>query len=195
MTQDELLQKIVMGEYRLGFHGSSKPVKAFTHEGLGRGPDPNTTLGIYFSPTPDFAAEHAFNASELGEGPDVRIYVVAIPCVNPYRDLSREQYYGRDREGQVLFTRLHYAELRESLMGLGHDIVEFQAERLFSVCLNPDDTHIVACLSYAQLCDLQNSGFPMTDSLALFMRLSETTDSSALIEYTAPECPDFDISP
>ena len=174
MPHQEILQKLEAGEYRIGFHGSAQEIHRFTSAAVGRGGDLNTGLGLFTTEIPENAAEYAQNAAELGEGEHEHVYVLAIPCSKPYSGIERDDFYGRDEDGQQLADKASFVALRKSLISEGYDLVEYEgSDDVIAVCLEPEKAIMLAELSADQALRLQEEGLTLFDGVAILNTLMQ----------------------
>lgn len=172
MSHQSLLAKLEAGEYRIGFHGTAQKIKAFTSEGIGRGGDLNSGLGLFTSEIPENASEYAQNAFELGEGEHELVYVLAFSCRNPFTEIDRDDFYGRDEDGQQLADRDSFVCLRRNLLSEGYDAICFEGEGdVITVCLEPDKAIVLGELSVDQALELHESGMPLFDGVGILKAL------------------------
>lgn len=172
MSHQEILQKLEAGEYRIGFHGSAQKIHRFTTAAMGRGGDLNSGLGLFTTEIPENAAEYAQNAAELGEGEHEHVYVLAIPCSKPYSDIDRDDFYGRDEDGQQLADKASFVALRKSLISEGYDLLEYEgSEDVIAVCLEPEKAIMLAELTADQALQLQEEGLTLFDGVAILNTL------------------------
>jgi hypothetical protein len=185
MTFEDLKLQIQEKTHRLAYHGTAKHIAMFTERGVGRGADRNSALGLFLSEIPDNAAEYAHSAFEAGEGDQPRIYVVAIACGKIFETTNQDRFFGLDEDGIPTATYSDFSRWRRQLINEGYDAIDFEGgEDVISVCLSPQASKIVACLSYEQTLQIQEEGVPLFDSLALYRHLVERLPATLILPHT-----------
>lgn len=174
MPHKAILKKLEDGEYRIGFHGTAQKIHAFTTAAMGRGGDLNTGLGLFTTEIPENAAEYAQNAAELGEGEHEHVYVLAIPCRKPYSNIDRDDFYGRDEDGNQVADKESFVALRKNLISEGYDLVEYEgSEDVIAVCLEPEKAIMLAELTADQALQLREQGLTLFDGVAILNTLMQ----------------------
>jgi hypothetical protein len=195
VPHQEILKQLEAGEYRIGFHGSAQKITAFTSAGMGRGGDLNTGLGLFTTEIPANAAEYARSACELGEGNHEHVYVLAIPCKKPFSDIDREDFYGRDADGEQIADKESFVALRENLLSEGYDVLDFEtSEDTISVCFEPERAILLAELTAEQAIELQDDGLSLFDGVAIFKTILQKhpgqmvakAEKSRVFDYESP---------
>lgn len=142
------------GKYGIGFHGSATRIKAFVDSKVGMGCDPNSALGLFMSHVPMNALEYALNANEMGEGDEVNVYVIAYPTQGKAHDLTPDEYYGFDADGNPE-SREYFGNLRETLLASGHDQITCDTgEDAVTIALRPSACRVITVLNEQQIYEL-----------------------------------------
>lgn len=140
--------------YGIGFHGSATRIQEFVDSKVGLGGDPNSALGLFMSHVPMNALEYALNANEMGEGDEVNVYVIAYPTQGKSHDLSPDEYYGFDEDGNP-GSREHFGSLRETLLASGYDQITCDTgEDSVTIALRPSACRVIAVLNEQQIYEL-----------------------------------------
>lgn len=172
MPHQEILKQLEAGDYLIGFHGSAHKITAFTSAGIGRGGDLNTGLGLFTSEIPGNAAEYAHAAVIKGEGVQGRVYVLAIPCANPFTDIDHDDFYGEDEAGEPFTDKDSFVALRENLVSEGYDMLQFEGDDdVIAVCLEPEKAFLLAELTVDQAIGLEEEGLSLFDGVAILNTL------------------------
>ena len=162
---------ITSGRYGIGFHGSARSIQAFVDSKVGAGGDTNSALGLFMSHVPMNALEYALNANELGEGDEVNVYVIAYPTQGKAHNLTPDEYYGFDVDGNP-GSREHFRDLREALLASGHDQINCDTgEDAVTIALRPSTCRIIAVLNEQHIYEL-GEHFDAMDPILVYEALT-----------------------
>lgn len=107
------------------YHGTAHDFQAFDDSSVGRGSDPNSTLGIFFTDCPATAADYAelsFVRDQGVSAPSVLVVEVELKLKKPFVwNKSVSLLFGEES-----YDRQYFAELRESLIKDGYDSIEVE---------------------------------------------------------------------
>ena len=140
---------------RILFHGTSNFITEFNETSISKGFDPNSALGIHFSDDPSYAAEYAELSLTLNEDEDseASIYVVSYQSTKQMYIFNYEDFYGDENEDTN--NKVHFAELRNTLINSGIDLVEFEGgEDSITTILIPEKIKIIDRISVSQAISL-----------------------------------------
>lgn len=159
---------LMEGRLGLAFHGSAQVIDRFEDRRVGSGADANSALGLFMSHIPLNALEYALNASELGEGPEPRVYVVAFPTVGKVKALSPDEYFGTDAYGERCCAS-HFKTLRRNLIESDFDQVSCDTgEDAVTVALSPSKCRIIATLTSESVERIDAGGIEYLNPLSLY---------------------------
>lgn len=131
---------------RILYHGTAAVFDRFDETSIGRGTDPNATLGVFFADYPDQAAVYAEIAEERDEVvSSPQILVVAAEVLDTWwweQDIGT--FLGNDEN----FGKAQFAALRHQLLEAGYHAVECDTgEEAITVILDPQRLTILDHLS------------------------------------------------
>lgn len=139
----------------IGYHGSAQPITRFTSEGIGKGGDANSSLGLFTSQILSSAADYAEMAVARGEGIKDHVYVLAIPTKKIFKMDDLNDFYGLSDDFR---THEDFSRLRLSLMESGFEAIEVETgDDVIMVSINPDSTVILAELSADQAFEIEEN--------------------------------------
>lgn len=137
---------------RLLFHGTSHIIKDLTSAYIGKGGDPNSSLGFHTTDGPYVAAEYADISIKSKDSKEARKVIAVLADIKKsYIEESFEEFFGIDEMGERFKTHRDFALWRDALIDSGYDALEMDGhEDEIVVLLDPASSafKIVAELSY-----------------------------------------------
>lgn len=150
---------VYKSHYQLAFHGTGQKIEKFTMDGMGKGGDHNSAMGVFMTEIVDSAVEYALMSAERGEGDKARIYVLAFPTIKTYSFDSSEDFFGLE-ENSPAKTHEEFARFREDLIRQGYDSATYETgDDVIVVSLHPDKVIIVAELEPHQMSTMKSYEF------------------------------------
>lgn len=138
------------------FHGTGRPFQHFSEEGVGKGGDENSALGVHAICCPEEAGEYARMSVNPDEDPEAGVVLVLRYSYEKDAVIhSNNTFFGIDECGDSEYDHDHFAKMRQAYLNDGVDLVmaEYGEEPVF-VLLKPENVKVIGVMSLDQATEL-----------------------------------------